>query len=711
MVTKDVGHTFIHANGKDTSAIDFFLYKESNETKVLNISKGDYSENVSDHYPVKMTVSVNFNMAVVKPNTKVGQSARIKWSKVDKEQCSAKVNGKLDQVCYKLESLNPDDTVKTINNILTTSARECAPTKGKSKKIPKLKVMTPKIQSAIHAKKHAFHLCKQNGRSNDHKYLKQVEEEVEVIFSICANTTKEVKLISDKEIHDALKSLNQGKAPDVYGVNVEHLVFGGQNLMDVLKLLMNRILLDKSVPNSLKQGILNPIFKNKGSHKDSQNYRGITITPVLTRLLEVILKNRIKPILLEKQNPLQRGFTENSSPMNCALLVEEFYRNNKDLKKPTYMAFLDAKAAFDVVVHPNLMRKLYNSGVTGRERLLIDSLHQDSLTSIKWLGELLPTYVNQQGVRQGGVLSADMYKVYNNDSLDRIVESGKGASISSIRVPAPTCAGDVTVMSEGLCGLQSVIKISKDSSQFDGYSLQEIKSVIVMMDSIKTYPESESWTLGSKIMPITESTTHMGILRTSTNQEMQNVETNIQKAKRAAYSIMGSGLHGENGQDPETALSLLQTYVLPILFYGLEVILPSGKALSVLDVQYKRLLKQILSLPDTTTDPAVYLLSGLLPAEPVIHKRVFTLFGNITRLADTSIENQLAKRQLEIKTFKSHSWFVAVKKTLLKYDLPSAESLLEKPIAKFAWKKLFNESVNKYWTERVLNMNLQTLLV
>ena len=130
---------------------------------------------------------------------------------------------------------------------------------------------------------------------------------------------------------------------------------------------------------------------------------------------------------------------------------------------------------------------------------------------------------------------------------------------------------------------------------------------------------------------------------TSANQEMQNIETNIQKAKQAANSLMGSGLRGENGQDPETALSLLQTYVLPIMFYGLEVILPSGKALSVFDMQYKRLLKQILSLPDTTADSAVYLLSGLLPAEAVIHERVFTLFGNILRLADTSIENKLAK--------------------------------------------------------------------
>ena len=92
------------------------------------------------------------------------------------------------------------------------------------------------------------------------------------------------------------------------------------------------------------------------------------------------------------------------------------------------------------------------------------------------------------------------------------------------------------------------------------------------------------------------------------------------------YSLMGTGLHGENGLDPKTAISLLQTYVIPVLFYGLEVILPTGKALDTLEIQYKKLLKQILSLPSTTADPAVYLLSGLLPAEALIHKRMLTLY-------------------------------------------------------------------------------------
>ena len=50
-------------------------------------------------------------------------------------------------------------------------------------------------------------------------------------------------------------------------------------------------------------------------------------------------------------------------------------------------------------------------------------------------------------------------------------------------------------------------------------------------------------------------------------------------------------------------------------------------------------------------DPAVYIISGALPAEAMIHNRVLLLFRNITRLTENAIEYNLAKRQLEIKTF------------------------------------------------------------
>ena len=304
--------------------------------------------------------------------------------------------------------------------------------------------------------------------------------------------------------------------------------------------------------------------------------------------------------------------------MNCALLVEEFYRNNKDLKKPTYVAFMDVKSAFDVVVHPNLMRKLYNSGIDGLNWLMINSLHHNSQTAVKWQGQLSSTYTNQQGVHQGGVFHADLFKVYDIGLLERIQISGKGAKIGDIGIQAPACADDVTVLTNDAYSLQFIVNICKDSSEKDGYILQEVKSVVMKMDSIKNYPENEKWHIGDKEMPVVESTTHMGISRSSSNQEMQAVESNIQKAKRTIYSLMGTGLHGENGLDPETSISLLQTYVLPVLFYGLEVVIPTGKSLNELETQYKKLLKQILSIPTTTADPAVYIYTPGIYADGYI---------------------------------------------------------------------------------------------
>ena len=80
---------------------------------------------------------------------------------------------------------------------------------------------------------------------------------------------------------------------------------------------------------------------------------------------------------------------------------------------------------------------------------------------------------------------------------------------------------------------------------------------------------------------------------------------------------------------------------------------------------------------------------------------MLSLYGNITRLPKNSVERRLAERQLEIKSFNSHSWFIAVKKVLILYDLPSAEALLDNPVEKLKWKKQFNTVINEHWSEKI----------
>ena len=128
--------------------------------------------------------------------------------------------------------------------------------------------------------------------------------------------------------------------------------------------------------------------------------------------------------------------------MNDSLILEEVIREHKDKRLPLYIAFLDAKSAFDVVCHNSLMRKLFHIGVDGVDWSLIHSLHEGAESVVKWERAVSEKFQVWQGVRLGGILSTDLYKVYGNGFLDKLTVSGEGCNIDEISCVAPTVTGD-----------------------------------------------------------------------------------------------------------------------------------------------------------------------------------------------------------------------------------------------------------------------------
>jgi hypothetical protein len=57
------------------------------------------------------------------------------------------------------------------------------------------------------------------------------------------------------------------------------------------------------------------------------------------------------------------GFTEKSAPLNATFILEEARRESWDENNPFIIVMLDAKSAFDVVVHKNMLRMLYHIGI------------------------------------------------------------------------------------------------------------------------------------------------------------------------------------------------------------------------------------------------------------------------------------------------------------------------------------------------------------
>ena len=177
----------------------------------------------------------------------------------------------------------------------------------------------------------------------------------------------------------------------------------------------------------------------------------------------------------------------------------------------------------------------------------------------------------------GGILSTDLFKVHGNTLLDRIQETGKGCYIGEICCAAPTCADDMLVLTDAEYAMQFLLNIAVDNSIMEKYLLQPVKSVLLYILNITTRRANTnsqpSLYLKGEPMPVVDETMHMGILQSSDTKESA-VRENIAKAQRTLYSLMSSGLHGENALDPETSIHLLQIYVLPVMVYGLEVVLP-----------------------------------------------------------------------------------------------------------------------------------------
>jgi hypothetical protein len=536
----------------------------------------------------------------------------------------------------------------------------------------------------------------------DNKYKDIVDYDIDIIKDIFREEYEPITETSINEVTKAIYSLNMGKSPDIYGITAENIVYGGEQLIITLCEILNAVLHHQTIPDVLKAGTITPVFKKKGSKLDARNYRGITVLPVIAKILELVLRNRLRIHIDQHQNPMQRGFTCGASPLFCALIIEEFIRETTGKKCASLTAYLDAKTAFDVVDHNSLLRKLYHMGIGGGLWNILYSFYEDASSVVKWMGKASNEFTIEQGVRQGGILSADLYKVYINQLLDRLYHCGFGAKIGDIVCNAPTCADDLSTLSDSDQELQILCSIANDYSLMERYELQPKKSVVLPYIKKRAAGVNKPIiTLGDQQMPVVDKTTHVGLVRTPDNSPTAAITENLQKARRTLYSLMSAGLHGENGLDPETCIHLLRTYVIPILIYGLEIYLPSPISIRPLEMFLKKVLKQILSIPTTTADPAPFILSGLVPVEALIHLRALSLFGNIVRLDNSSVEKRIAYRQLTIHGQSGGSWFSDLSVILAKYKLPSPMEIIRDPKPKYHWKTQTTRAVYDYWEKRI----------
>ena len=141
----------------------------------------------------------------------------------------------------------------------------------------------------------------------DEEYKELVDQDIESIQSICEAVEPPINPVTQNEVQKALNKLDNNNAMDSMGLYSENQKLGGQPVTEFLTGMLNCLIRSKAVSVVLKEGLLTPIYK-KGDPTDPGNYRGITVTPVLLKILEHVVNSRHNEILETTQSRLQKSF-------------------------------------------------------------------------------------------------------------------------------------------------------------------------------------------------------------------------------------------------------------------------------------------------------------------------------------------------------------------------------------------------------------------
>ena len=213
-----------------------------------------------------------------------------------------------------------------------------------------------------------------------------------------------------------LKCLKLKNATGIDGLPARLFKDSAVVIADRVTHLVNLSIKSGKVPSEWKQAKVVPLFKS-GNKDDLDNYRPISILPILSKILEKAVFHKLHTYRSKNSllSPYQSGFRASHSTQLAITFLIDKIRGRIDKGLLTGAMFIDLKKAFDTVPHDGLLNKLFRYGIQDQPLSWFESYLTNRTQSVSIENHLSSAANISSGVPQGSALVPLLFILYIND--------------------------------------------------------------------------------------------------------------------------------------------------------------------------------------------------------------------------------------------------------------------------------------------------------
>ena len=242
-------------------------------------------------------------------------------------------------------------------------------------------------------------------------------------------------------VYETIQKAKQSKSSGSDSITMSILKDCQQISARVICHIFNNMIRTGTYPERLKTSKIIPILKNGKSPTDKANYRPICILPTVDKVIESLLKDQLEKYFEGNQLiPNQHhGGRKNHSTVTAMAAIDLNHKTLKEQKNTVGVMATDLSAAYDLVDHNLLIKKLQYYGIQNNACKLLENFLKNRKTFTQLQGFNSPVEPTEPcSVIQGSKLSGFLFTVFSIE-IPLIPKLMKNAQllevIMEIRVP------------------------------------------------------------------------------------------------------------------------------------------------------------------------------------------------------------------------------------------------------------------------------------